>query len=238
MKIFIVIFSISASLITLGIEKTYGIDVPALTGIWQEPTDLMDCTLIPCQGYGTNTAVWGASTPSSLLFEGTPFSFTEGSDEGTFIKIGELTWNNTSIPGPADLTNLLVPLALHFAAQGGLTEAVDFSGLVTNTRNDLLNQDQISLGGGPNTWVMEEANNRSGIELLGKISGTQVGPLAGIQSLTLLSSQSSFSFKITDISFGRVLFGPSQVIPEPTTILLFLTGLGGLGIWKRTKKAK
>ena len=245
MKFHIIIFSLFLSFLILPNEKSYGVDFGPLTGNWLEPAVLMDCapTRIPCGPYGTNTLEWGGGpTPSSLLFEGVPFSFTEGMDEGNDIRIGVLTWDQTSIPGPSDGSipdSLLVPLLLNFPDVGPVG-GVSFSGLVTNVRNDLGPDDFANLGTG-NAWEAMESEFKTGVEILGKISGTIIGqPLLALHALSSETDEfpPRLPITITEIKFGKVLFGPSRVIPEPATVFLFLTGLAGLGIWKARKRAK
>jgi hypothetical protein len=54
-----------------------------------------------------------------------------------------------------------------------------------------------------------------------------------LKCLTLLGST---AFAVTVVDVGRAVAGKSKKVPEPTSLILLTTGLGGLGWWMRKRK--
>ncbi len=181
-------------------------------------------------GVGTDSFTWGnpgswGTGPSSLGFGGNSFSV----DTGVLFSFGSLTYFNGTIASgsQADAVDLSVTLSL--TEPSGIEEDFVYDLGLINTPNSGSpsdNADYVSWSSSiPDSYFTVDGVSYT-LEFMGfgNISGSGFTTIDGFNVLEGASASADL--------FGRVTAAP---VPEPSTILLFGSGLAGLVMYRRKK---
>ena len=188
-------------------------------------------------GVGTNFFTWGdgsafGSPSSSLGFAGTAFStFTE-----TVFSFGTLTFFNGTIAEATQADSVDLEVTLSLTTPAGVNQEFTYLMQLINTLNTSDPNASADIINFPNFFPDQTFNVNDTLHTLkligfGAVSG---GGFTTISSFNVLEGQSASADLL-----GKVTVETNEVIPEPSTYLLF--GIGILSIigmsYRRRKKA-
>ena len=165
------------------------------------------CPPATCTGLGTNYFTWGSG--------GTPGSFTFNGNAGPTVagspyQLGTLVYHNGSIPAGSEVNLITLNTSTNFTNLTNSLLNITFN--IVNTPNGgidpVADADYIYVNGFPQTFHVFEGSTTS-VELWAKD-----GQFAGFQNP-----------------------GNGGFVPEPSTLLLFGTGIAGLISRKRKMSA-
>ena len=191
-------------------------------------------------GVGTSSFSWGTGEPSSLSFASTTFDTTPR----TKFKIGTLTFHNGTIDATSGADSVDFNAAINFTNIPELNFSLNTKLTLVNTPNVAgalqASADQVSLGSYGYTFNVLEGATAS-VDVMATLNTSLAGSPGGIGANGADYAPTSLTagptFTLGDISLANPTGGGfiSQV-PEPTTGLLMLAGLGALWNARRARR--
>lgn len=208
--------------------------VGSASGIFSGPAPT--CPPATCSGLGTDTINWGIGQPGGLSFQGAAFAPVVGDA----FKIGTLFYINGATQAGSSIDGIDLDIALAFdnVAEANLSYHSRLA--ITNTPNTddpLASADFVyfSVGGFPYSFNVLEGALAS-VDVMAKLTPQLAVVPAGIGAADADKNPGGVlnpgiaGFDVTLVGFANPSGGGFlQPIPEPSTWLLFMLGLGGLG---------